>query len=67
MLFLGDLLHLFVYYRGLQMKLFKGDLYNPGVLPNVVISSYAAVSRVVYLLLPNRGLVLDWYGKEKPG
>jgi hypothetical protein len=65
LLFLGDLLHLFVYYRGQQMKLFKGGLYNPGVLPNVVISSYAAVSRLVYLLQPNKGLVLDWLGKKK--
>ena len=65
LLFLGDLLHLFVYYRGHQMKLFKGGLYNPGVLPNVVISSYAAVSRLVYLLQPNKGLVLDWLGKKK--
>ena len=58
MLFVGDLLHLLVYYRGAyEYDLFPGGLWNPGVWPNVVISSYAAVSRLVFLFcVKDRGL-----------
>ena len=51
MLFVGDLLHLYVYYRGCQMEIFKDNVWNAGVLPNVIISSYAGISRLVYLFL----------------
>lgn len=33
-----------------------GGVLNAGVLPNVVISSYAAVSRIAYLYLPSLGV-----------
>ena len=57
LLFVGDLLHLFVYWRGVDSGIFPGGLMNPGVLPNVLISSYAAVSRLLYLfLVPHHGL-----------
>ena len=49
LLLLGDLLHLFVYFRGVSNGTFPGGLSNPGVKPNVFISSYAAMSRVFYL------------------
>tara|TARA_B100000524_G_C23623615_1_gene360664 strand:+ start:950 stop:1162 length:213 start_codon:yes stop_codon:yes gene_type:complete len=58
-LLFGDLLHLFVYYRGLQMNIFVGGISNPGVLPNIIISSYAALSRIVYLLLPTRFVITE--------
>ena len=50
LLLLGDLLHLFVYFRrGVTNGTFPGGLSNPGVKPNVFISSYAAMSRIFYL------------------
>ena len=58
-LLFGDLLHLFVYYRGLQMNIFVCGISNPGVLPNIIISSYAALSRIVYLLLPTRFVITE--------
>ena len=58
LLFVGDLLHLFVYWRGVDSGIFPRGLMNPGVLPNVVISSYAAISRLAYLFLSqHHGLV----------
>ena len=53
MLFIGDLLHLFVYYRGVEYNIFKEGYANPGVLPNIIISSYAAISRLIYLFFVN--------------
>ena len=55
LLFVGDLLHLFVYHRGVHI--FQGGVMNRGVLPNVVISTYAGLSRLWYLRQPNYGLV----------